>query len=60
MFCKTYACAKSLVKLISWQFKKWAVQFNPKKRKNIVFRRTDRVHPRVYFGLNGDEISATF
>jgi hypothetical protein len=33
-------------------------QFNLilKKQKNIVFSRTDREHPPVYFGLNGDEI----
>jgi hypothetical protein len=39
--------------------KKWAIQFNPQKTKNIVFSRRDREHPPVYFGLNGDEIDET-
>ena len=38
------------------QKKKWAIQFNPQKTKNIEFSRRDREHPPVYFGLNGDEI----
>ena len=42
--------------VISNWAKKWAVQFNPQKTKNIVFSRRDREHPPVYFGLNGDEI----
>ena len=42
--------------VISNWAKKWAIQFNPKKTKNIVFSRRDREHPPVYFGLNGDEI----
>jgi hypothetical protein len=39
--------------------KKWAIQFNPQKTKNILFSRRDREHPPVYFGLNGDEIDET-
>ena len=39
--------------IISNWAKKWAVQFNPQKTKNIVFSRRD---PPVYVGLNGDEI----
>jgi hypothetical protein len=42
--------------VISNWAKKWAVQFNPQKTKNIVFSRRDREHPPVYFGLNGDEL----
>jgi hypothetical protein len=43
--------------VISNWAKKWAIQFNPQKTKNIV--RRDREHPPVYFGLNGDEIDET-
>jgi hypothetical protein len=38
--------------VISNWAKKWGVQFNPQKTKNIVFSR--REHLPVYFGLNGD------
>jgi hypothetical protein len=38
--------------VISNWAKKWGVQFNPQKTKNIVFSR--REHSPVYFGLNGD------
>jgi hypothetical protein len=53
------AAATSLtddMNVISNSAKKWAIQFNPQKTKNIVFSRRDREHPPVYFGLNGDEI----
>ena len=48
-----------LLNVISNWAKKWAIQFNPQKTKNIVFSRRDREHPPVYFGLNGDEIDET-
>jgi hypothetical protein len=54
------AAATSLTEdlnVISNWAKKWAIQFNPQKTKNIV--RRDREHPPVYFGLNGDEIDET-
>ena len=53
------AAATSLTKdlnVISNCAKKWAVQFNPQKTKNIVFSRRGREHLPVYVGLNGDEI----
>ena len=56
------AAATSLtddLNVISNWAKKWAIQFNPQKTKNIVFSRRDREHPPVYFGLNGDEIDET-
>jgi hypothetical protein len=49
------AAATSLtddLNVISNWDKKWAIQFNPQKTKNIVFSR--REHSPVYFGLNGD------
>ena len=56
------AAATSLtddLNVISNWAKKWAIQFNPQKTKNIVFSRRDREHPPVYSGLNGDEIDET-
>jgi hypothetical protein len=46
------AAATSLtddLNVISNWAKKWAIQFNPQKTKNIVFSRRDREHPPVYF-----------
>ncbi|XP_071176621.1 uncharacterized protein [Mytilus edulis] len=42
--------------VISNWAKSWAVQFNSKKTKNIVFTRREREHPPVFFGINGEEV----
>jgi hypothetical protein len=48
------AAATSLtddLNVISNWARKWTIQFNPQKTKNIVFSRRDREHPPVCFVL---------